>query len=61
MLGFSVEEGGPTSTELAIGGPMTIDKKSLSERDICTKFINTGPAKGRLGRDGADPRGGEFH
>jgi type I restriction enzyme R subunit len=33
----------------------------LSERDICSKFITPALRKAGLGRDVADPRGGELH
>ena len=35
-----------------------MDKRSLSERDICTKFITPALRQRGLGRDVADPRGG---
>ena len=38
-----------------------MNKKQLSERDICTKFITPAVQAGRLGRDDADPRGGQLH
>ena len=39
----------------------TMDKRSLTERDICTKFITPAVKQRRLGRDDADARGGLFH
>lgn len=36
-----------------------MDKRSPTERDICTKFLL--PAVKRVGRDGADSRGGLVH
>src|SRR5262245_63976020 len=36
-----------------------VDKKHLSERDICTKFIT--PALQRVGWDVASARGGQLH
>ena len=35
-----------------------MDKRTLSERDICTKFITPALRQAGLGRDAANPRGG---
>jgi hypothetical protein len=34
-----------------------MDKRDLSERDICTKFITPPSAQGGVGRNAANPRG----